>query len=79
MTGVQAAEEAAKKAQAAREAAEAQAAEEAAAAKSGAVVQRRELRRMPRADQERCAWFARSTGKVFHDGGCIAPYLNRRK
>ena len=52
---VQAAEEAARKAKAEREEAEAKAAEEAAAAKAGAaVVQRRELRRMNRADQERC-------------------------
>lgn len=51
----QAAEEAARKAKAEREEAEAKAAEEAAAAKAGAaVVQRRELRRMNRADQERC-------------------------
>ena len=68
----QAAEEAARKAKAEREEAEAKAAEEAAAAKAGAaVVQRRELRRMNRADQERCviSWLLASLrGSLFYSG-----------
>lgn len=51
------------KAKAIREEAEAKAAEESAAAKTGAVVQRREVRRMPRADQER--WVLADARRVF--------------